>query len=472
MSAFVKDFDHTLAFISEASQRCGPQPAKDMPVNSRLSRLVTYMYMVSKHLSIDTAVVVPEPYYDLLKSMFGNHSMLVKDRPDTDGATIMMNVVSYDSLLKHGETLMPVFVPTSSTQLHNIYESNAEAFPVDSSEGVKRHINGCMNFFNSVVRSKSGCVSDIIWKDPIAHDTKLQKYTYDQMFALYACDMYLKRAHVAYSSLSGHEKLAIALSCLDLLEEESKKITVRTAPVEQRKIESHAVVATPAWPLSDFVVPNTEDDPDLKEDDSLHYYSSVLAFLSLKGVKKTSSVVVHIHGDYPTYNFVKTLSEVFSRATFHVYTGSKVTLHPSPRVKNIVGQLSIEPGQHTSEFIVSTARVDAKIPGFSGGFVMVLLKNTIYEPTNLIMPLYSKSTDRMFCIINGGTREKMEDSVGSLRLAQKKCESFNITYRDRRLFKYLYTSKDVQKTRGLRTAVTSLPGSYDDSYTRLVVEKL
>lgn len=471
MSSFVKDFSPDLAFVSESSQRCNPQASGTVEVNTHLSKIVTYVYMASKYLSLDTAVVVPDPYHTLLSSMFGGHSKLVKGRVDMDNV-ILMDVVNYDASLKHGETLMPLFVSTSSTHLHNIYDSDASAFSADTRNSVKEHIEGCLNFFNTIVRSTSGLVSGIVWKDPVSLDTKLQKHTYDQMFAIYVCDMYLRRTYLKYPNLSDQERLATALSCFDVLQEESKKIKIKVVPAEQRKIASNVKIATPKWPLEPFEVSVAEDDPELMDVPGSYYYASILAFLSLKGSKKASPIVIHIYGNYSTYSFVGPLAELFVKATINVYCDAKVEFQVTPRVKKITTAFTMNPDSRQNEFIVSTLPVDKKIPGFYDGFIMVLLSQTTYTPTNLVMPLYTASTDNVFCIINGGSQDKMDDPLQARRQAKKMCDKFNREYRDTRIYKYVFVPKDSIRSKGPRPVQKTITGNYDDSYVRMLRENI
>lgn len=470
MDSSVKDFDESFAFVSEGSRRCSEQPSFKLHSDIHLSKIITYLYMTSSYLSDTTDVVVPEPYHSVLKYMFGQHEGILKEDPHSDElddarSVVVLSVVAYNSSLRNGKVLMPVFVPSTSAVVHNIYEANSKLISEDNATQLRAHIEGCLNFFNGIVRADKGGISKIIWKDPVSQDTKLQTFSYDRMFALYVCDKYMKRVDASYTNYSLEKRLATCLSCFDVLEEESSKVKIPIKKVT-RNINTYAPATTPAWPIAgsdqSFV---EEDEVVLTENPRSHYYTAIMAFLSLSKVKKSSTFKAYIHGSFSDYSFLLDLMNLFPNSSFHVWCREADVLPERPRVKKDTSRAVIPYGEYKDTYLVSLLPPDALLKGFKEGASLVLTKHTMYAPSRLIMPVFGGKTADIYSMISPDFRvvmspeEKRQIQTGASNVRSK----FDYDHRDTRRWGYTY------KPVGSKSTTT---GPYDLCYMKLVESKI
>lgn len=463
MKPAIKDFDPSMAFISEATRRCNAQPRVELPTNIHLSRLVAYLYMATSYLKQDTYVVVPDHYHPIISRMFGGHDRLVDKEPEQQEDVPNMDVVTmrvsnYTDVLMKGQVMMPLFVSSSSAVVYNIHYTNAEALLSDSTQQTSAHVEGCLAFFNTLVRAGKGGITRIIWKDPIMQDTKLQTHTYDQMFAIHVCNAYLVRVNPSYRRLGLNTRLAMCLSCLEVLEEDSMTIKVPITK-EYRPITQKGSHATPL-PSSLEGALIADDDPVLTEDIRKHYYTCILAMLSLSKVNRKQAFTLYLHGAFKDYSFMSSIAAIYKSVLFYVWCAETVNL-PSVSLKRDPGMPSFVE-DNAEKFLVSLSPPDLLLASFTGTSALVLTSETTYTSHRLVMPLFSKST-LTYSMIIPKQATKITDGLAAIRSnAIRACDAFNHQYRDTRRWGYTYTTLE-RKT---------ISDSYDNCYIKRLEDNI
>lgn len=468
--AVVKEFDVGFALIETNNKRSDISIQEEFEVNPHLSHIITYMYMTTMYMSDTSRVIIKSPYYNFIKRMFNDANNVLDAEPD-DGnegidamPTWVMNVVNYDKTFKHGAALMPMFTSSLNLKVHNIHTVNAEGFTSNHA-----HVKGCLNFFNGYVRSGKGGITRIIWKDPIMSDSKLQKFTYDQMFGLYVCDKYLARVDIEYLSETLNMRLAMSLSCLDMLVKEADSMYPKS-DAQVRNIYSYLDKAMIAFPFTEFNTTRAEQTRSaLEVNISMSYYAAVLSFLSMYKLKNDSVFTFMIYGMFETYNFIDDLAnKMYPKAKFIVWAKDTAVIPTGSNITYKTGRIMLSKSNYDQHYLFSLFKsndtvLNNVLNGFKGGRALVHPSSTTHKPVKVIMPLFAQSTTEVYVIVDMLHRELVpftdHGKDNFMRDVAIEYDEFNTLFRNTRSWMYSLTTR--------RNAPTA---SYDRSYVTALEE--
>ena len=453
----VKSFDPRLAFVTKDNKRSDTTAKEDIPNDLHMSCLLAYMYLATKYLKGKAKVIIKEPYHSVVRELFANSENILKEYPDdtSDNKVMTLSAVVPSSKFKDGEVMMPLYLSLTNTKLYNIHDINAEV--INTNED---HVKGCINFFNCFVRSGRGGITRVVWSDSISLDTKLQDFTYDQMFGLYVCDKYLTRIDPLYREADGSDRLPIALACLDLLKEKAEQLS-SIGKVVIRDITSYIKAVIKSLPLAPITIQGGEVKNKLDVNLPMSYKAAVISFLKRLGVSKKDSFTLIVYGPFTNYSFITDLF-VYMGAKFHVWCEEGSVLPKSPKVKKLTGRFDAT--SCVNCYLYSTAKANdvtlEKFASAGGASALVHVGSTNYSVSDVLMPVYADVGSLPYCIVNTSNLVKtsISDKKELVLLATDYYKSFNSSYRNMNKWEYTVPIP------GKKALLTPKPVSYDAAY--------
>ncbi len=446
----VKDFDPRLAFVSEASKlsELFPQEKAKLIKNIALSKILAYIYLVLDHYS--DVIFVESNIYDTIKKIFPYADLIKESSTNMYWA---INEVTLDSTIKSypcqtGDILMPTYVSESSRVVYNIHNSESSILSITAS-----YILLALNFFNTVVRSKTAGIANIIWKDPVALDTKLKDQSYDYMFGLYVGDKYLQAIDQQYLEEQDDVKLGLCMSFLDYINDLSQKklgLEKLTRKLDETMIKAMVVNEDDFNTIYQITVVEVPIDPV-----KANLSNTLFALIALQSVPK----IVTVTG-FKDYSHINTIADIMKKTTFIIWD---VIGKGLIQAKNIVHNKKIITnkiflGEAPDLLISNLMANEALIKGFNG-ISIIRFGSANYIPLFIYPSLFTSSLKDGFA--SADTKSKMSKSKNdAVKSAfNNRVNKLNAEYRD--TDRWVYT---------LSENIKSL--SYDDAILASLLDSL
>ena len=459
----VKDFDVGACFIdaSKENMLTNLKPLHQPRHDEDLSMMLIYIHTILRYPN-EKLVVPDEKHHEALHKFSPSHVLVVAPTSEDVLVVTRMDVSDADDIeYREGDIIAPLFVPADSSIVYNVHAAEAPIIKY-----TKEYISGALNFFNCVVRDNRATTERVVWRDPVARTTILEKATYDDMFALYIADGYLRVIDESYPYDNDMKNLALCKGFVRVLEE-----TVSNKMVTRKMDDDMTEPLIVPWlrPVN-YVDRIPSPDVEVDADEGKSKVFAIVYFLYfLNKVTRESRFTLVLTG-FRDYGFLLDVIALFPRINIEVWSKT----HPQGKLPSGVrhgGEVLAGPNlnklKKENAFVFSDSDLggDILLAGFSGPVMTKHVAVKKYKPNTSFLSCFSNAAVPSGYFIFNATRRtaaqsrEMEDHKNRFLST---LAYVNMEFRD--LSRWSYVMGDDEDTLGEM--------SYDEACLRLLLTVL
>lgn len=435
----IKSFDPELASIGDRSMLTRNLSAvSSVEENVKLGTILVCLSVILRHSG--SKIIVPEEVYDLLREICP-FAALQKSADSEDVIVISEINTTISENFHEGEVIMPVYVPRESTVVYNIYP--AEALPKIYTPDL---ISGALNCFNMYIRDNTAGTTRIVWKDPVAEETKYENASFDFMFALYIADGYLRVIDPEYPYETRLYNLALCENTVKLFSSRSsEKVTIwDLTPQMETEFQIPWLRPSDYGEVSAEVAALTIS-PEFDEDPLKRRLFPVLFLIAQQGLKTSSAFTLLVVGS-KVFDHLELIASMFKECEIIVLSGTKEAV---PEVLKQVtaavtpANINAQVNRLQPTLLVSDLAVNSVIyKSFSGTSMLAPYTSLLYRPLISFLSCFAQASSKNIpgYFIMGTTKVPLEPTnkalashKASFQIALRK---LNIMFRNTKKWKY------------------------------------